>query len=269
MGKTPSFDHHNTKNGYTTLKSIIKRIPFSIFIYDRLLYVFRYVQYVAVFFHFHRVVQQTENRFSPPKWRDRYPRLGEDTETTFFDTHYIYHPAWAARIIAQIQLTVHIDVSSALTFCSIVSAFVPVEFYDYRPANLILENLKCKQGDLLKLPFNDESVKSISCMHVVEHVGLGRYGDPLDPDGDLKAIAELKRVLAKGGSLLFVTPIGKPKIRFNAHRIYSYEQITTYFNGLHIEQFSLVDDNDQLFINADPAYANQQEYGCGCWWFTK
>lgn len=268
MGMTPCTDHHKSKNGCPTLKNAVKRIPFSIAIYDSLLYAFRYLKFMAGFFRFCQISQQKDG-FGPPKWKERYPCLGEDTETTLFDSHYIYHPAWAARIVAQIQPAVHIDISSSLTFCSIVSAFMPVEFYDYRPAPLDLQGLTCKPGNLTNLPFADESVESLSCMHVVEHIGLGRYGDPLDPEGDLKAIAELKRVLAKGGSLLFVTPVGTPKIRFNAHRIYSYEQIMSYFNGLHVEQFALVDDNGRLFINADPSYASRQEYGCGCWWFKK
>lgn len=106
-------------------------------------------------------------------------------------------------------------------------------------------------------------------MHVIEHIGLGRYGEPLDPDGDLKAIAELKRVLKPGGSLFFVTPVGKPRIQFNAHRIYSYEQIAEYFFGLEIRQFALVDDSGLFSLDAAPASANQQSYGCGCWWFIK
>ena len=52
-------------------------------------------------------------------------------------------------------------------------------------------------------------------MHVIEHIGLGRYGDEMDPDGDLKAIDELKRVLSRKGDLLFVVPVGKPKIMYN------------------------------------------------------
>jgi len=162
-------------------------------------------------------------------WEDKYPCLNDETETTDFDPHYIYHTAWAARIIKQISPTVHVDISSSLYFSVILSAFIPVEFYDYRPANIKLFNLKMQSADLCNLHFNNNSIQSLSCMHVVEHIGLGRYGDPLDYDGDLKAIEELKRVLKPEGDLLFVVPIGKPKIMFNAHRIYSYEQIITYF----------------------------------------
>jgi hypothetical protein len=109
-------------------------------------------------------------------------------------------------------------------------------------------------------------------MHVVEHVGLGRYGDPLDYDGDLKAISELKRVLAEGGDLLFVVPIGKPKIMFNAHRIYSYDQIIGYFSEFKLIEFALIPDDPNdggLINNASKDMADKQEYGCGCFHFRR
>ena len=124
--------------------------------------------------------------------------------------------------LSQTKPEFHIDISSTLYFCSIVSAFIPIKFYDYRPVKLNLEKLYTGSADLLSLPFEEGSVNSLSCMHVVEHIGLGRYGDPLDPDGDLKAISELIRVLAPDGNLLLVVPVGKKsRIMFNAHRIYS------------------------------------------------
>ena len=106
-------------------------------------------------------------------------------------------------------------------------------------------------------------------MHTVEHIGLGRYGDKLDPNGDLKAIKELKRVLSVNGNLLFVVPIGKPKIMFNAHRIYSYNQIINYFNELKLKEFSLVTDSGKFIQNSNKQVADNQKYGCGCFWFKK
>ncbi|MGB9180439.1 MAG: DUF268 domain-containing protein, partial [Pyrinomonadaceae bacterium] len=191
---------------------------------------------------------------------------------TDFDRHYIYHPAWAARVLAQTRPDSHVDISSSLHFCTLVSAFIPVKFYDYRPAKLQLSNLTSEAADLHALPFEDGSIASLSCMHVVEHIGLGRYGDPLDPLGDLKAIKELTRVLARGGSLLFVVPIGKPKVMFNAHRIYSYEMVLNAFAELALEEFALIPDSAQLgglIYNATREMADAQTYGCGCFRFKK
>jgi SAM-dependent methyltransferase len=154
----------------------------------------------------------------------------------------------------------------------VVSAFIPVKFYDYRPVDLQLNQLSTEYADLTSLPFEDESIQSISCMHVVEHVGFGRYGDTLDPDGDLRAMGELQRVLADGGSLLFVVPVGRPRIMFNAHRIYSYEQILRYFSEIHLEEFALIPDRSDsrgIIYDASQELADAQDYGCGCFWFKK
>lgn len=106
----------------------------------------------------------------------------DKTLGTEFDRHYLYHPAWAIRkIVLDIKPQKHIDISSILYFSSMLSAVVPVEFYDYRPAEIELDNLSCGKADLTNLFFKTGSVESISCMHTVEHIGLGRYGDPLDP----------------------------------------------------------------------------------------
>ncbi|MCK9344980.1 MAG: DUF268 domain-containing protein [Candidatus Pacebacteria bacterium] len=201
------------------------------------------------------------------------PQLLDRTTVTKIEPHYTYHPAWAARILAKTKPEYHVDFSSFLPFSTLISAFIPIKFYDYRPADIKLDNLETKSGDLLSMPFQDNSIMSLSCMHTVEHVGLGRYGDPVDPQGDLKAIQELKRVLAPGGSLLFVVPIGgDPKIIFNAHRQYSYAQIMKYFSDLHLEEFSLIPDNARevgIIRNATKEESDKQNDACGCFWFIK
>lgn len=196
----------------------------------------------------------------------------EGTSETKFDRHYVYHTSWAARCLAKSMPVKHIDISSSLYFAGLCSAFVDMEFYDFRPADLRLSNLKCASADLNNLHFESNSIKSLSCMHTVEHIGLGRYGDPLDPDGDLKAIQELKRVLAPGGNLFFVVPIGQPRIEFNAHRIYSYDQVISYFNELTLENFTLIGENFSqggLVENPTQELLEAQQYGCGCFWFRK
>jgi SAM-dependent methyltransferase len=202
-------------------------------------------------------------------WNETRPYLDDKTATTGFDAHYIYHPAWASRIVKNINPAFHIDVSSTLHFCTQLSAFIPVRFYDFRPAQLNLDNMLSDKADLTNLFFESDSVESISCMHTVEHIGLGRYGDALDPDGDLKAIAELKRVVKPGGSLLFVVPVGKPKVIFNAHRIYDAAIIADIFNDFVLQDFSLVKDNAEFVNNVPVKTAAGQAYGCGCFWFIK
>ena len=108
--------------------------------------------------------------------RDQLPHLDDRTNTTGFDRHYIYHTAWSARVLAQTKPSEHVDIASSLYFVTTASAFVPIRFYDYRPADLDISNVSSDRADLLALPFADNSIESLSCMHVVEHVGLGRYG---------------------------------------------------------------------------------------------
>jgi hypothetical protein len=175
--------------------------------------------------------KDTKKRFTLPFF-SVMPVLFENTPFTRFDTHYIYHTAWAARKVKEIDAPYHTDISSSLYFSSIVSAFKPVSFFDYRPAKLNLSGITSGSANLTRLHFDDNTIQSLSCMHTVEHVGLGRYGDPIDPEGDLQAAAELSRVVAQGGSLLFVVPVGKPQIQFNAHRIYSYKMVLDMFPEL-------------------------------------
>ena len=215
--------------------------------------------------------EEDRNRFDLRNIQ-KFPFLNDKTATTEFDTHYIYNPAWAARIIRDIAPAIHVDIGSTLHFCSVLSAFIPTKFYDYRPANLALSQLSSGAADLRHLTFKDDEIDSLSCMHTVEHIGLGRYGDPLDPRGDIKAMKELQRVVQPGGSLLLVTPVGKPKIAFNAHRIYSYELVAENFDSMEVEEFSLIPDNaieTGMLRNCPVELVKEQEYACGCFWFKK
>lgn len=227
--------------------------------------------FISNFYNFGKLSAETERRFTL-NWKDIYPCLGDREPKTHFDRHYVYHIGWAARILAKLKPEFHVDISSNLRFCSVLSAFIPVKFYDFRPADLKLNQLSTDRADLVALPFEDNSIRSLSCMHVVEHVGLGRYGDKLDPNGDLKAMGELQRVVATGGCLLFVVPVGKPRIMFDAHRIYSHEQIISYFGSLNLREFALISDDPEengIIYDATPELVSEQEYGCGCYWFQK
>lgn len=229
-----------------------------------------WLRFLNEFIRFRRSAREEDSRFEV-RWRDRYPCLGDKTATTGFDRHYVYHTAWAARVLVKTKPAQHVDIGSYLYFATLVSAFVPVRFFDYRPAQVVLPGLETGFADLLALPFEDGSVASLSCMHVVEHVGLGRYGDPLDPNGDLKAMKELIRVLAPGGDLLFVVPVGQPRVMFNAHRIYGYDQIINAFDGLTLSEFSLIQSQGPAppVAGASAEQVATERYGCGCFHFCR
>lgn len=244
-------------------KSLVKRIIKTIILLPkRTAALFSYV------YQWMKFKRSGDNRFSV-RFMDLHPCLSDRISTTPFDQHYTYHPAWAARVLAKTLPREHIDISSILSFSAICSAFLPIKFYDYRPAHLQLSNFGSDFADLKNLPFQDSSIESLSCMHTIEHIGLGRYGDELDPTGDLRAITEINRVVKAGGNIMFVTPVGRPKIEFNAHRIYSFEQIVSYFSDCELVEFSLIPDSGGLITNADPMLVKDQKYGCGCFWFKK
>jgi len=200
---------------------------------------------------------------------DSYPCIHEKTKTTKFDRHYFYQDIWAFKRIYQSKANQYIDVGSRVDFVGFLSSVTKVTFVDIRPIETTLKNLESIKGDILALPFKDNSISSLSCLHVAEHVGLGRYGDSLDPFGTKKACKELSRVLAKGGNLYFSLPIGKPRLCFNAHRIHSSKQILQYFDGLKLVEFSGIDDNGIFKENIDINAFEEADYACGLFWFKK
>jgi hypothetical protein len=179
------------------------------------------------------------------------------------------HCAWAARKLAFLRPTRHVDISSHINWVTAVSAFVPMEFYEYRKFDVKLDNLTCGHADLMALPFVSGSIRSLSCMHTLEHIGLGRYGDRLDPKGDIKGAAELSRVLATGGDLLFVTPVSCDSVLFfNGARQYTYRQVLDLFPELRLNEFSFISpwSKGEMILNSDP---DVKFSGTGCFWFQK
>lgn len=200
---------------------------------------------------------------------DSHPRLYDRTSTTSFDPHYLYQSVWAFKRIQEANPVQHVDIGSQALFIAMLTAITQVKFIDIRPLHLDIGNYESQPGSILDLPFADGSIDSLSCLHVIEHIGLGRYGDPLDPEGSKKAIKELARVLAPGGNLYFSTPVGKPIVSFNAHRIHSPQQILDLFGELKLRQFSAVTDTQEFRKNIAPEELANAHYSCGMFHFTK
>jgi SAM-dependent methyltransferase len=199
--------------------------------------------------------------------RDTYPCLAERTATTPFDPHYFYQAAWLARRLKAVVPVHHTDVGSSVMMISVLSAQVPMTFVDIRPLETDLPDLTSLAGSITALPFANASIASLSCLHVIEHIGLGRYGDPIDANGATKGLSELARVIAPGGRLYVSTPVGHARVCFNAHRVFDPDQIISAVPGLKLTAFSLVTDQGHWIADANVVTARQQSYACGCFEF--
>jgi SAM-dependent methyltransferase len=193
------------------------------------------------------------------------PMLEDKTATTGFDAHYVYLGAWAFRHIVTHRPERHVDIGAQIGWVTCLASITQVVFLDVRPFAGSVEGLQSRAGDILALPFGDRELSSVSCLHVAEHIGLGRYGDAIDPLGTRKAIAELARVLAVGGRLYFALPVGRPKVVFNAHRIHDPTTILQWFGeaGVRVEEFAAVDDRARFCPHAQPQDFRDQRYACG------
>lgn len=201
--------------------------------------------------------------------KDSYPCLTDLVQATPFDPHYFYQGAWLARRLADAKPPLHIDIGSSALTMSVLSATSPTVFLDVRPLKVNLTRFTSIAGNGTQLPFKDASVYSLSCLHVIEHIGLGRYGDQLNPEGSRIAFKELTRVLAKGGKLYLSVPVGRERICFNAHRIFSPQTILKWEGGLVLERFALIRDDGAYVDPAEVDAASDLEYGCGLFEIVK
>ncbi|MDP7422131.1 MAG: DUF268 domain-containing protein [bacterium] len=227
--------------------------------------ILRGLKFIRDFSRYHRTTENGKR----PALQDIYPCLEDRTWKTPFDAHYFYLGAWAFTRIQESGPDKHLDIGSDIRWVGLLSTITDVTFLDIRPFETDLEGLTVKKGSLLALPYEDGAVSSLSCLHVAEHVGLGRYGDPLDPDGTEKTCRELSRVLAVDGNLYFAVPVGRERTCFNAHRIFHPRTIFDYFQELDLMEFSGVTDEKRFIRYADPDVLAQSNYACGLFRFTR
>ena len=200
---------------------------------------------------------------------EEFPCLNDNTPTTGFDSHYTYQGPWVMRNLLHRRPAKHVDVGSWTAYLGFFSSLQPTEFVDIRPAQLSLPGLTPREGSVLHLPYTENSLESLSCLHVVEHIGLGRYGDPIDPLGTMKALRELSRVVAKGGDLYLSLPVGVEKIFFNAHRVTHPRVVLENMEGMKLVSLSGVLDDGQYLENAELELLSRQKYACGLFHFMK
>lgn len=185
--------------------------------------------------------------------------------------HYFHQDLWAARKIVARAPKHHVDVGSRIDgFVAHLLTVMPVTVIDIRPLENDVDGLRFVRADATRLDmFASASVESLSSLHAIEHIGLGRYGDSIDPNGWSKALSELNRILAPGGRLYLSVPIGKQRLCFNAHRVFRPRTIIEACTGLQLVSFSAVDDSDRLVQDASPDAFDNAQLACGLFEFTK
>lgn len=164
--------------------------------------------------------------------------------------HYFHQDLLiASRIFKNNPLT-HIDVGSRVDgFVAHVASFRKISIIDIRDLETKTRNIEYLKADMMDVLPDSlvESTDSLSCLHALEHFGLGRYGDPICWDGHLRGFANLNKMLQKGGTLYFSTPIGRQRIEFNAHRVFSIKYLLDMFgDNFDVYKFSYVDEMGDL-----------------------
>lgn len=227
----------------------------------------------------------------PLFWRDyakysatnqdrRFPLTAIDTFPCLFDRfenagikprHYFHQDLWAAKKVWKSGVREHSDFGSRIDgFVAHCATFCQIIVYDIRPLNDLDENIRFRQADLTRLSeIASASLASVSSLHVFEHIGLGRYGDPVGSEYLSKAVSEIIRVLATGGDFYFSVPIGIQRLEFNSQRVFAVQTVLDMFSSLELVEFSAVNDADDLVLNADPAAFDTAEFSCGLFHFRK
>lgn len=203
--------------------------------------------------------------------RDNMPCVDDKgKEAGYTRLHYFLQDLYVAQLIYKKNPLKHIDVGSRIDgFVAHLASFREVELFDIRKVDLSIPNVKFKQADLM-----DETTiphgycDSISSLHAIEHFGLGRYGDKLDPEGHKKGFKNITKILKPQGFFYFSVPMGKQRIDFNAHRVFSMDYLLDWVNeDYDIVSFSYISDDGQLYTNISLTDKDiENNYGCktGC-----
>jgi hypothetical protein len=197
---------------------------------------------------------------------------------------YFWQDLLVAQRIFQAQPIRHVDVGSRIDgFVAHVASFRSVEVFDIRQVSSEIPGVVFKRADLMAA----DSVTnlcaggvgycdSLSCLHAVEHFGLGRYGDPVNPLGYRRGIENLSKLLRPSGKLYLSTPIGRERVEFNANWVFDPGTILDAANsvGLRLDELTVLDQQGgrENILNPSTQELNalaKQHYRLGIFHFTK
>ena len=190
---------------------------------------------------------------------------------------YFWQDLLVARRIFSANPEKHVDVGSLVGgFVAHVASFREVEVFDVRPISAIIPGVTFKQADLMQ-PVADMAgyCDSVSCLHALEHFGLGRYGDPVDPQGFERGFLNMATLLKENGVFYLSVPIGIERVEFNANRVFDPRTIIALAtqNGLSLSVLTVICPGVQIeTITIDEAQLSRlssQRYALGIFEFQK
>jgi len=205
---------------------------------------------------------------SPMRFGKLYPCIDDyGAQSGTAAGHYFHQDLLVAQRILKANPARHVDVASRIDgFVAHVAVFREVEVFDIRPLTTTAKNIVFRHCDFMAdiEPQYFDYCDSLSCLHALEHFGLGRYGDRLDPEGHSKGLNNLHRILRSDGILYLAVPIGPHRIEFNAHRVFGVPELVHMVSERFvIRRFSFVDDAGELH-NDVPLADGDSKYHFGC-----
>ena len=227
---------------------------------------------------YHEIKRQARESREEFPFGDFYPCLEDrHKESGEASGHYFHQDLLVASMIFNSKPERHVDVGSSMNFVAHVASFREVEVFDIRGQRSLFENIRFRRLDLMEEGFDlVDYCDSVSCLHVLEHLGLGRYGDRVDYEGHLKGWKNIHAMLRRGGKFYFSAPIGPQRVEFNAHRVFSLRYLLGLMEGRYrVDSFSYVNDKGDLVRDADLSSADAVgknfscHYGCGIFELTK
>lgn len=159
-------------------------------------------------------------------------------------SYYFFQDLWGAQKVRQAAPKTHYDIGSRVDglIAHLLSFRENVVLIDIRPMDLQLPGLKYIQADATNLDgIADNSIESLSALCSLEHFGLGRYGDPVDPEACFKAFAAIQRKMTPGGNVYIAVPVGEEHVEFNAHRVFYARTIVEAFSEMELVEFSAIE----------------------------
>jgi len=163
---------------------------------------------------------------------------------------YFWQDLIVARRIHEANPEKHVDVGSLVAgFVAHVASYREIEVLDVRPISAQIPGVKFRQADLMQpVPGMTAYCDSLSCLHALEHFGLGRYGDPVDPQGFARGLANMAALLKERGVFYLSVPIGIERVEFNGQRITDPRALIVLAktHGLVLSELKVVSDGRRV-----------------------